>query len=135
MRKLLTLICLCILITSSAFSNPLSDYYPQESVGLVVLGIEDAKYLFDLNGEETETGKVTKEVVSALKDKFAIDLEKDVEQIGMFYVPNEENASKYVLPNGKTLDSGIEPVFFLCVEFESNTIVPDIKKLIASAGK
>ena len=135
MRKLLTLLCLCLLVTSSAFSKPLSDNYPQQSVGLVVLGIEDAKYLFDLNGEETETGKVTKEVVSALKDKFAIDLEKDVEQIGMFYVPNEENASKYVLPNGKTLDSGIEPVFFLCGEFDSNTIVPAIKKLIASAGK
>ena len=129
MRKLLTLLCLCLLVTSSAFSKPLSDNYPQQSVGLVVLGIEDAKYLFDLAGEETETGKVSKEVVSALKDKFAIDLEKDVEQIGLFYVPNEENAaSKLVLPNGKMTDSGIEPVFFLCGTFDSNTIIPAVKK-------
>ena len=77
MRKLLALICLCLLVAASAYSKPLSDYYPQESVGLVVLGIDDAKYLFDLSGAKTETGAVTKEVVAALKDKFAIDLEKE----------------------------------------------------------
>lgn len=136
MRKLLTLIFLCLLITSAAFSKPLSDYYPQESVGLVVLGIEDAKYLFDLTGEETETGKVTKEVLSALKDKFAIDLEKDVEQVGLFFVPTNENAAKqFNMPGGPMDNPGYEPVLFLCGEFDSKTIIPALKKLVSEASK
>lgn len=135
MRKLLTLLCLCLLVTSSAFSKPLSDNYPQQSVGLVVFGIEDAKYLFDLSGEKTETGVVTKEVVSALKDKFAIDLEKDVEQIGSFFVPTDENAAKQLtMPKDVMANPGYEPVMFLCGEFDSKTIISAVKKLIASAG-
>ncbi len=135
MRKLLALICLCLLVAASAYSKPLSDYYPQESVGLVVLGIDDAKYLFDLSGAKTETGAVTKEVVAALKDKFAIDLEKDVEQIGLFFVPtNDEAAAQFAMPNSGMGKPGYEPVVFLCGEFDSNTIVPALKKLIASSA-
>lgn len=135
MRKLLTLLCLCLLVTSSAFSKPLSDNYPQQSVGLVVLGIEDAKYLFDLSGEKTETGVVTKEVVLALKDKFAIDIEKDVEQIGLFFVPTDENAAKQLTMSKDVMaNPGYEPVLFLCGEFDSKTIISAVKNLIASAG-
>ncbi len=135
MRKLLTLLCLCLLVTSSAFSKPLSDNYPQQSVGLVVFGIEDAKYLFDLSGEKTETGTVTKEVVLALKDKFAIDLEKDVEQIGLFFVPTDENAAKQLTVSKDVMaNPGYEPVLFLCGEFDSKTIISAVKNLIASAG-
>ena len=136
MRKLLTLICLCLLVAVTAYSKPLSDYYPQESVGLVVLGIDDAKYLFELSGEKTETGTVSKEVVAALKEKFAIDLEKDVEQIGLFFVPTNEAAAKqFSLANSSMENPGYEPVLFLCGQFDSTSIIPALKKLIASSAK
>ena len=135
MRKLLTLICLCLFVTSTAFSNPLSDYFVNESIGVVVLGIEDAKYLFDLTGETTETTKVTKEVISALNDKFAINLEKDVEQIGVFVVPTSEANPNLTPTNFNPNNPGYEPVFFLCGEFDSKTIVPVVKKLISTATK
>ena len=136
MRKLLTLVCLCLLFTSSAFSKPLSDYYAKEAVGALVLGIEDAKYLFGLTDQETATTKVTKEVISTLKDKFSIDLEKDLEQIGVFVVPcSEENGTQVSLPSGETANIAYEPVLLFCGKFDSSKIMPALKNLIASEIK
>ncbi len=118
MKKILFLLFLCLLISSSVFSKPLSDCYINQALGVITLGMDDAKFLFDLTGKETETSKVTREVLSVLKDKFAIDIEKEVEQIGVFVVPSAEEKANFV--------------GFLGGNFNPKSMLAALKKLMAS---
>ena len=118
MKKILFLLFLCLMISSSVFSKPLSDCYIDQAMGVITLGMDDAKYLFDLNGQNSETGKVTREVLSALKDKLAIDIEKEVEQIGLYVVPSVEDKSNFVA--------------FLGGNFNPKSMLAALKKLMSS---
>ncbi|MBQ3644361.1 MAG: hypothetical protein II961_07160 [Candidatus Riflebacteria bacterium] len=118
MKKILFLLFLCLMISSSVFSKPLSDCYIDQAMGVFTLGMDDAKYLFDLNGQSSETGKVTREVLSALKDKLAIDIEKEVVQIGLYVVPSVEDKANFVA--------------FLGGNFNPKSMLAALKKLMSS---
>ena len=119
MKKILTFICFCLLITSTAFSNPLADNYPEQALAAICLGAEDAKYFFNLTGEETETTKVSKEIVSCLKNRLGIDIENEIEQIGFFLFTQEDK-------------KGANGLIFITGNFNPQNISNFAKKMISA---
>ncbi len=119
MKKLLTFVFLCMLITSAGFSKPLADSYPEQALAAICLGAEDAKYFFNLTGEETETTKVSKEIVSCLKNRLAIDIENEIDQIGLFLFNKEDR-------------KGVDNLIFITGNFNPQNISNFVKKMISA---
>ena len=135
MRKLFLVICLCLFVASSVYSKPLSDCYADQAAGVVCLGNADAKYLFDLDGKETETTKVTKAVIASIKKRFAIDLENQLEQIGFFVISKPgSNVPQMSGQPGQMRPDSFEFVGYIGGNFEPKNIVPLIKEM-AEANK
>lgn len=133
MRKLFWAICLCLFFTSSVYSKPLSDCYADQAAGVVCLGNADAKYLFDLDGKETETTKVTKAVIASIKKRFAIDLENQLEQIGFFVISKPgSNVPQMSGQPGQMRPDSFEFVGYIGGNFEPKNIVPLIKEMAAA---
>ena len=133
MRKLFWVICLCVLVTSSVYSKPLSDCYADQAIGVICLGNADARNIFGLDGEETETTKVTKAVIATIKKRFAIDLENQLEQIGFFLI-SKPNDGVNNMPGGpaQMQPDSFEFVGYIGGNFEPKNIVPLIKEMAAA---
>lgn len=117
MKKLLTLLFLCLLITTSAISKPLTDCYANQSLGILCLGIDDIKYLTGLSDAGNESKKILADVSSCLKDRLAIDIDKEVQQFGAFIVPG---------------NSGIELVGFVGGNLNQKNIIQKINNIVKS---
>ncbi len=152
MRKLLSILCVCVLICVPSFSSPLAENYVEQALGIVSFGMDDVKDLFGLNGKETETTKVSKIVFGLIKDKLSIDLEKEVEQFGIFIVKNDEpqensmkqqNITNGITSNGSFGSSmgasapnpadSFDFVAYIAGDFNPKNIVTFVKKLIGSS--
>lgn len=125
MKRIIFIVCFCLLLVSSAFASSLSDNFIEQSVGIISLSVDNAKGFLGLDGKETETTKVSKEVFSALKTKFGIDLEKGIEQIGLFIIPVPSIDGK----------PSFDPILFITGDFNQDNIVSLVEKMSKSSAK
>ncbi len=115
MKKFLLILCLFTFVVSSCYSKPLSDIYPNQTIGVLCFGIDDIKSLLDNNGKET--AKVNEEILNCLKNRLSIDIDKDIQHFGF-----------YVLQ----VPTGIEIVGFLEGNFNIEDIITKIKAMNTS---
>ncbi len=62
----------------------LADCFLANSDICLTLENERAKEIFGLTAEETADSEVYKEVISHIKERFSIDIEKDIKQISFY---------------------------------------------------
>ena len=72
-----------IFITSLAFA----DCFLDGSTCFLNLEIDKTKEILGLTSEETADPEVYKEVVSHLKERYSLDIEKDVKQVTLYFYP------------------------------------------------
>ena len=117
MRKILFIFVFFIFISSVANAISLNDSYLENSLGTICTDISFLKDLFDANGEQTPLTDCYKEIVEAIKERIGLDIDKDVEHIGLYL----------------TLDNNeIQPIFFLSGNFNMEGIIKTVKESIAS---
>ncbi len=116
--------CLFLLLSISFFTyipsaeaNSLEQYYLNESYGVICFGSDIINDLFDVKVKQTALTNFFNLYKDVVKERFGIDLIKDVENVGFFLVLK---------------DNKIKPIGFLSGNFNLKEILPIIKENIAS---
>lgn len=81
-----------------------ADCFIEGSTFLLNLETGKAKELLGLTAEETSDSDAYKEVISQLKDRYALDIEKDIKSISLYWFPGRRGSDNIVIING-TFDS------------------------------
>ena len=89
MKKIIFLISIFLLQVTSVFAESFLHNYPMQTFACICLDSVLCQRFLGNTGKDNQGGKAFKEVVACLKEKFSVDLEKDLEQCGVFVVPGQ----------------------------------------------
>ena len=81
-----------------------ADCFIEGSTFLLNFETGKAKELLGLTAEEISDSDAYKEVISQLKDRYALDIEKDIKSISLYWFPGRRGSDNIVVING-TFDS------------------------------
>ena len=117
MHRYLTLFISLFFLTSLANAASLNDSYFSSNSGIICFDTSIIKDLLEANGEQSALTDYYDEMVTVIKERFGLDLNKDIEHMG-FYLIFEENK--------------IHPLGFLSGNFNIDEMLIAIKNNIAS---
>ena len=78
-----------MLQVSSVFAESFLNNYPMQTFACICLDSVWCQRFLGNTGKDNQSEKAFKEVAACLKEKFSVDLEKDLEQCGVFVVPGQ----------------------------------------------
>ncbi len=117
MAKIISVLLCFIFIISNVNAGSLSESFPSEVSGIFVIDSSFVKHLFDVNSETTALTDCYNGITTVVKEKFGIDFDKDVEQLGYLLF----------LDNNK-----IKTIGFISGNFKINDIIPSLPRTLAS---
>lgn len=113
MRKILILLISLIFVFSKVDASSINDSYLECSHGLLCADLSLIKDFFDANNADTALTQCFNGFVEVIKDRFGLDINNDVEQVG-FYLLLKDNK--------------IRPFGFISGNFNLNEIIQSVKR-------
>ena len=113
MAKIISVLLCFLFIISSVNASSLSESFPSEVSGIFVIDGSFVKHFFDVNSEPSALTDCYNGITTVVKEKFGIDFDKDVEQLGYLLF----------LDNNK-----IKIIGFISGNFKINDIIPSLPK-------
>ena len=117
MSKIISVLLCFLLITSNVNAGALNESFPAEMSGIIVIDSSIVKHLFDVNSETSALTDCYSGINHILKEKFGIDFDKQVEQLGYLLF----------LENNK-----IQTLGFISGNFKINEIISSVSKSLVS---
>lgn len=136
MSKIISVLLCFLLIISDVNAGSLNESFPAEVSGTFVIDSSIVKHLFDVNSETSALTDCYNGVTAIIKEKFEINFDKDVEQLGylLFLENNKVKTLGFISGNFKINDIILSVSKSLASETEllenvelNNTIVPTLK--------
>lgn len=115
MKKIIILVTIFILQISTAFADSFLNNFPQPFFAFWSFDAKWANELLGYTGKDNEVAKAFKEVTACFKERFKVDIEKDLDMCAVFAVPSTSGMGALGVFSGK---------------FNTNNLITMIKSLL-----
>ncbi len=101
MKKIIFLISIFLLQVTSVFAESFLHNYPMQTFACICLDSVWCQRFMGNTGKDNKAAKAYKEIAACLKEKFSVDVEKDIEECGVFIVPGAGGVGFLGMISGK----------------------------------
>lgn len=118
MRKLLLTVGLSMLLSIPVFASGIQDNYCENALGAIVFDYKDVRDLLEItDAGESKSAEAFRTIKSTLREKFELDIDNDLRNVGCFVVPDVQGLGFVGFATGKY--NSETKVQLLCEAFKS----------------